>query len=92
MVSLIAGVVAVVLGIVGIVGWWWQFLLVLKGTLPALFILCGAVAIAAGFGTVKDKMKCSAKKEEAKEEKPEEKAAEVKEEVKAEIKEEKKEE
>ncbi len=92
MVSLIAGVVAVVLGIIGIASWWAHFLLVLRGTLPALFILGGAVAIAAGFGTVKDKMKCCAKKEEVKEEKPEEKAAEVKEEVKAEVKEEKKEE
>ena len=80
MVSLIAGVVAVVLGIVGIVGWWAQFLLVLKGTLPALLILGGAVAIAAGFGTVKDKMKSCDKKEEPKEEKTEEKA-EVKEEA-----------
>ncbi len=90
MVSLIAGVVAAVLGIVGIVSWWGHFLTVFMGTLPALFILGGAVAIAAGFGTVKDKMKCCAKKE-VKEEKPEEKPAEVKEEVKAEVKEEKKE-
>ncbi len=85
MVSLIVGVVAVVLGVVGIVGWWAHFLLVLRGTLPALFILCGAVAIAAGFGTVKDKMKCSSKKEDKPEEKEEPKAEE-KEEVKAEEK------
>lgn len=93
MVSLIVGVVAVVLGVVGIVGWWAHFLLVLRGTLPALFILCGAVAIAAGFGTVKDKMKCSSKKEDKTEEKDEPKKEEPKAEEKEEVKaEEKKEE
>ncbi len=85
MVSLIAGVVAVIVGIVGLVGWWAHFLLVLRGVLPALVILGGAVAIAAGFGTVKDKMKCcSGKAEEKKEEKPEEKVEPEPEEKKAE--------
>lgn len=88
MVSLIAGAVAVVLGIVGIVYWWGHFLTVLMGMLPALFILGGAVAVAAGFGTVKDKMKCCSKPEEkpeaAEEAKPEEKPEEKTEEKKAE--------
>ncbi len=81
MVSLIGGAVAVVLGIIGLASWWVPFLLVLRGMVPAILILCGAVAVGAGFGSLKDKIKCScSKKEEEKkeEEKTEEPAQEEK--------------
>ncbi len=70
MVSLLGGIVAIVLGIVGLVVEWFGqrgIVFLLKGlvaTIPALLILGGCVAIGAGIGSVKDKMR--SKKEEEK--------------------------
>ena len=76
MLSLIGGIVAIVLGIIGLfVKWFGQggWLYLLKGlvaVVPALLILGGCVAIGAGIGSIKDKLR--SKKEEKKEkEKPE---------------------
>jgi hypothetical protein len=78
-VSLLGGIVAIVLGIIGLAVNWpggqlgitylWKGLV---AVVPALLILGGCVAIGAGIGSVKDKMRT--KKEEEK--KPEEKAEE----------------
>ncbi len=78
MVSLLGGIVAIVLGIVGLVVEWFGqrgIIFLSKGLVaivPALLVLGGCVAIGAGIGSVKDKMR--SKKEEEK--KPEEKAEE----------------
>lgn len=55
MVALAGGVVAVILGIIGIIVWWGDFLEILKGTLPVLFILGGALAAYLGYEEIKDK-------------------------------------
>ncbi len=55
MVSLIGGVAALVLGIVFLYIWRIDFLVVLKGTLPALFIMGGALAAYLGMEELKDK-------------------------------------
>lgn len=64
MLSIIGGLIA---GIVGVwliaLRWWWEFVDVLKGTVPALLIFGGFIAIVAGISSIKDKM--AAKKEEA---------------------------
>ncbi len=55
MAALAGGVAAVILGIIGIVIWWGDFLEILKGTLPAMFILGGALAAYLGYEEIKDK-------------------------------------
>ncbi len=80
MISLLGGIVAIVLGIIGLLVKWvgqsgWLYLLKgLVATVPALLILGGCVAIGAGIGSIKDKMRSKGedKKEEEKpkEEKP----------------------
>ena len=55
MAALGGGVVALVLGIIGIIGWWGEFLDLLMGALPAMLILGGALAAYLGFEEIKDK-------------------------------------
>ena len=88
MISLLGGIVAIALGIVGlVVPWFGQrgIIFLLKGlvaTVPAFLILGGCVAIGAGIGSIKDKMREKKEKKlegEKTEEKVEEKAEEKKE-------------
>ncbi len=62
--SLIGGMIAVVLGIWGIIGWWGWFLRILMGSIPFLLLLGGAIAIFGGITSIKDQI--AAKKEEEK--------------------------
>jgi hypothetical protein len=55
MVSFIGGVVALVVGIAFLIIWRWPFLEVIMGTVPALFILGGALAAYLGYEEIKDK-------------------------------------
>jgi len=59
---LLGGIVALVIGIVGLIGWWADFVLVLKGVIPILLVLGGALAIYLGIEEVKTE---SPAKEEA---------------------------
>jgi len=49
------GLAALVLGIIGIIAWWGEFIWVLKGSVPLLLILGGALAAYLGFEEIKDK-------------------------------------
>ena len=77
MISLLGGIVAIVLGVVGlVVPWFGQrgIVFLLKGivaTVPAFLVLGGCVAIGAGLGSIKDKMR-NKEEEKKEEEKPEE--------------------
>ena len=55
--TLIGGAVAAVLGIIGIVIWWWPFLQLLAGAVPIMLLLGGALAIYLGFDELKDNWK-----------------------------------
>ena len=55
--TLIGGAIAAALGLIGIVVWWSQFLMVLAGTIPVMFLLGGALAIYLGFDELKDTWK-----------------------------------
>jgi len=55
MAALAGGLAAVVLGIIGIIVWWSEFLRLVMGALPAMFILGGALAAYLGFEEIKDK-------------------------------------
>jgi small neutral amino acid transporter SnatA (MarC family) len=75
MVALAVGIVLVVVAVVmclpGIFGWWADVLAFLRGSIPVLAVLIGAVAILIGVADIKDKKE--AEKEELEEKKNEEK-------------------
>ena len=74
-VSIIAGTVCLVLGIISIIAWRGHFLDVLMGSVPVILILVGAIALFAGISEIKDSL--ASKEEEApQKEEPEEKAPE----------------
>ena len=52
--TLIGGAVAAILGLIGIVAWFPQFLVVVGGTLPIMLLLGGALAIYLGVDELKD--------------------------------------
>lgn len=49
------GIIALLLGIVGLIAWWGDFLEVLKGSIPVMLILGGALATYLGYEEYKDK-------------------------------------
>lgn len=55
MMSLVGGIIALVLGIIGLVFWWGYFVKALQAGLPVLFILGGALAAYLGIEEIKDK-------------------------------------
>lgn len=55
--TLVGGAVAAALGLIGLGLWWFDFLVVLKGTIPALLLLGGGLAIYLGFDEMKDTWK-----------------------------------
>jgi hypothetical protein len=55
--TLIGGAIAAALGLIGLVIWWGQFLMVLAGIIPAMLLLGGALAIYLGFDEIKDSWK-----------------------------------
>jgi len=52
--TLIGGAIAAILGLVGIVVWFPQFLTVVAGTIPIMLLLGGALAIYLGIDELKD--------------------------------------
>ncbi|MEE8399379.1 MAG: hypothetical protein V3S89_10265 [Desulfobacterales bacterium] len=55
--TLIGGVVAAVLGIIGLSVWFGEFFQILKGAIPIMLLLGGALAIYLGFDELKDSWK-----------------------------------
>ena len=66
--ALIGGIIAVILGIIGLAKWWVYFVKALMASIPFLLLVGGVIAIAAGISDIKDKME--EKKEKKQEEKP----------------------
>jgi len=62
--SVVIGAVVVVLGVLGLIRWWMPFMIVMKGTVPAMLIFCGAIALIAGLSELKDEQ--ASKQEEKK--------------------------
>ena len=50
---LLGGIVALIIGFIGLVVWWFDFLMVLKGVVPIIFVLGGALAVYLGIEDVK---------------------------------------
>jgi hypothetical protein len=55
--TLIGGAIAAALGLIGLVIWWGQFLMVLAGIVPAMLLLGGALAIYLGLDELRDTWK-----------------------------------
>lgn len=55
MMSLAGGIIALILGIIGIIAWWGYFVKALMAALPIMFILGGALAAYLGIEEIKDK-------------------------------------
>ncbi len=54
--SVIIGAVVALLGLWGLIGWWCDFLLVLRGSVPAMLIFGGIIAVIAGLSEIKDEL------------------------------------
>jgi hypothetical protein len=50
---LLGGIVALIIGFVGLAFWWFEFLRVLKGVVPIIFVLGGALAVYLGIEDIK---------------------------------------
>ena len=55
MMALVGGLIALILGIVGIIVWWGYFLKALMAGVPVMLILGGALATYLGVEEIKDK-------------------------------------
>lgn len=65
-ISVIGGLVAIFIGLAGLLRWKLLFIHALKATVPSILILGGLIALAAGVSEIKDAMKTA---KESKEEK-----------------------
>ena len=50
---LLGGIVALILGVIGLIGWWSDFLSILKGMIPIMLLLGGALAVYLGIEDIK---------------------------------------
>jgi flagellar basal body-associated protein FliL len=50
---LLGGIVALVFGVIGLIIWFFDFLMILKGLIPVVLILGGALAIYLGIEDIK---------------------------------------
>ncbi|HOC03316.1 MAG: hypothetical protein BWX89_01619 [candidate division TA06 bacterium ADurb.Bin131] len=66
--ALIGGIIAVVVGLVGMINWWDLFVKGLKAAVPFFILLVGVIAIAAGISDIKDRKEEQKEKEKAKKE------------------------
>ena len=65
--SIIIGAIVALLGLLGLIRWFGAFALILKGSVPAMLIFGGLIAVIAGISEMRDE--AAAKKDEKKEEK-----------------------
>jgi cell shape-determining protein MreC len=63
---LIAGAISAVLGLIGLMVWWKDFLILLKGAMPLAMLLSGILAIYVGFDDIQDKMREERRLQDAK--------------------------
>lgn len=55
--SLLIGAIVAIVGLILLIAWWYEFLFVLRGIVPVMLILGGAIAVIVGFSEVKDMLK-----------------------------------
>ena len=60
MLALVGGLAALLLGVIGLIAWWDEFLWLLKGCIPLVLLLGGALATYLGAEEIKDKRRAEA--------------------------------
>ena len=55
-IGIVIGAALTVLGLIALVGWWSDFISIIKGFLPAIMILAGAIALIAGISQLQDEL------------------------------------
>lgn len=63
---LIAGAISAVLGLVGLIAWMNDFLIIIKGAAPLAMVLGGILAIYVGYDDIQDKMREERLRQDAK--------------------------
>jgi ABC-type multidrug transport system fused ATPase/permease subunit len=61
---LIGGVVAVIVGLLGLIFWWSDFVIILKGGIPIIIVLSGILAFYIGLDEIQDKLREERQKQE----------------------------
>ena len=61
--TLIGGAIAAVVGLISISIWWQDFLTLLAGSIPAMLLMGGGLALYLGFDELKDTWKSNEKKD-----------------------------
>ena len=62
--GIVGGGIAIILGLLGLIGWWGGFITILKGGVPILLLLGGIISLVAGISEGRKSVK--AKGEEKK--------------------------
>ena len=75
---LISGIVAVILGVIGLSQWTNDFLTILKGGIPIMLILGGVLAVYVGLDAMQDRIRDERQKQDEKLEKTREEIEQVK--------------
>lgn len=78
MTLLIGGAISAILGLMGLVFWGTEFLIILKGGLPVALLLSGILAVYVGFEDVQDKLSEERHQQEEKLERAREEIEQVK--------------
>jgi len=55
--AVLGGIIAMFLGVIGLIYWWAYFLKLLAATLPVLFIFGGAIALFIGISELRDSLR-----------------------------------
>lgn len=55
--SIVIGAIVAFVGLVLLIAWWYEFLFILRGFLPAILIFGGVIALIAGVSELKDTLK-----------------------------------
>jgi hypothetical protein len=61
---LIGGAVSIIIGLLGLIFWWSDFLIILKGGIPIVFICGGILAVYIGLDEIQDKLREERQKQE----------------------------
>lgn len=67
MLAIVFGLVFMALGLWGLLSWWGDFLIILKGLFPVLFFFGGVIAVIAGATSIRDMRAARPVSEKAKE-------------------------
>jgi ABC-type multidrug transport system fused ATPase/permease subunit len=61
---LLGGVVSVIVGLLGLIFWWSDFVIILKGGIPIIIVLGGILAVYIGLDELQEKLKEERQKQE----------------------------